>query len=186
MGHFTLGKVWKDKHLIDSDDNDAIENTSFYEINLDPRYFSRDVIDIIGTLLHEMVHYYNKANGIKDCSGQNHNKKFKVAAENVDLIVEKGDSVGWGYTSVSDELRKFIENEIQPDSSVFDYFHSDVIEVDKPRKKRKKNIFKYTCPMCGMEVKGKRDSKIKCGDCEAELEMEDIEDEDIDDDSSDS
>lgn len=170
MGHFSVGKVWKDKHNVEEED------LAMHEINLDPRYFLRDTVDIIGTLLHEMVHYYNNVCGIKDCSGQNHNKKFKAAAERVDLIVEKGDSVGWGYTNVSDDLRMFIENEIKPDDTVFDYFRWELPE-DKSKKKRKKNIFKFTCPECGMEVKSKKGNIIKCGNCDIVLIMEN-EDED--------
>ena len=64
---------------------------------------------IIATLLHEMCHYFNYVNGINDTNGNKHNKKFKKLAESVGLVVEKGKSVGYGYTSLSDELKDYVE-----------------------------------------------------------------------------
>ena len=102
LGHFTLSKVWKDKN------NEESEENAYYEINVDPRWFnSRTPADVAETLLHEMCHYYNKVNDIKDCSGNVHNKKFKSSAEEVGLIVEKGKGVGYGYTSMSEALRAY-------------------------------------------------------------------------------
>ena len=94
LGYFTVDKVWKNKG--DSDKNDGLvaedkEENAFYEINIDPRWFcTRTAADITETLLHEMVHYFNKVNDVKDCSGNVHNKKFKAAAESVGLVVERG------------------------------------------------------------------------------------------------
>lgn len=176
MGYFTLDKVWKDK--TDSEDNLAAEETdteAFYEINIDPRYFyGRDAIAIVGTLLHEMVHYYNKHCGIKDCSGNVHNKKFKKAAENVGLIVIKGKSVGYGYTEVSGELKDYIMTKVNPDESVFEYFRAG----SKPKSKRKKkSLYKFTCPNCGQVAKAKNGAIIKCGTCDVGMDMEDVGDE---------
>lgn len=171
LGHFTLAKVWKDKNDEESEDN------AYYEINVDPRWFnSRTPADVAETLLHEMCHYYNKVNNIKDCSGNVHNKKFKSSAERVGLVVEKGKSVGWGYTSMSDELKAFMEDIVKPSEEAFEYFRSTPMKLSGGGGGRKKNLFKYTCPDCGAEVKGKRDMTIKCGLCDVEMKMEDVED----------
>lgn len=171
LGHFTLAKVWKDKNDEESEDN------AYYEINVDPRWFnSRTPADVAETLLHEMCHYYNKVNNIKDCSGNVHNKKFKSSAERVGLVVEKGKSVGWGYTSMSDELKAFMEDIVKPSEEAFEYFRSTPMKLSGGGGGRKKNLFKYTCPDCGAEVKGKRDMTIKCGICDVEMKMEDTED----------
>lgn len=171
LGHFTLAKVWKDKNDEESEDN------AYYEINVDPRWFnSRTPADVAETLLHEMCHYYNKVNNIKDCSGNVHNKKFKSSAERVGLVVEKGKSVGWGYTSMSDELKAFMEDIVKPSEEAFEYFRSTPMKLSGGGGGRKKNLFKYTCPDCGAEVKGKRDMTIKCGLCDVEMKMEDTED----------
>ena len=168
LGHFTLSKVWKDKNDEESEEN------AFYEINVDPRWFNnRTPADVAETLLHEMCHYYNKMNEIKDCSGNIHNKKFKKSAENVGLVVEKGKSVGWGYTSMSDALKAYMNEVVKPNDAAFEYFRSSPIKLSGGSGGRKKNVFKYTCPECGAEVKGKRDMVIKCGLCDVEMNMED-------------
>lgn len=181
LGYFTVDKVWKNKS--DSDKNNGLvagdkEENAFYEINIDPRWFcTRTAADITETLLHEMVHYFNKVNDVKDCSGNVHNKKFKTAAESVGLVVERGKSVGWGYTSMTDELKEYIDTEVQPKDSVFEYFRAGVIKADTTKKKRKKSLFKYECPKCGTIAKAKKDVKIMCGDCDCQMDIENLEDE---------
>ena len=67
FGWFTLDKVWTNK-----EDTDAK-----YEINIGAEHLQDSTESIVDTLLHEMVHYQNKVNAIRDCNGQVHNKKFK-------------------------------------------------------------------------------------------------------------
>ena len=173
LGHFTLDKVWRDKNNIK--DNLAVadnsDEESYYEINIDPRWFcNRTVEEVVETMIHEMCHYYNKMNDIKDCSGNVHNKKFKSLAESVGLVVEKGKSVGWGYTSLSPELLDYIKETVKPDATAFEYFRAGVLKEIKP--KTKKSIFKYTCPQCGQVAKGKKGIEIKCGYCDVVMEVE--------------
>ncbi|MBS6954260.1 MAG: SprT-like domain-containing protein [Enterocloster asparagiformis] len=167
LGHFTLGKVWRQK------EHDEDENLARYEINLNPLYLNAPVEQIVGTLQHEMVHYANAFYGVKDCNGNVHNKKFKALAEEVGLIVEKGKSVGWGFTEPDDTLLKFIRDTIMPDEKAFDYFRGGDREEEKPPKN--KTSFKYTCPGCDLVVRAKRDKRIVCGTCGCELEMEEDE-----------
>ncbi len=171
LGHFTVDRVWVDKN------NEEDEETSYYEINVDPRWFNtRTPADVAETLLHEMCHYYNKMNGIKDCSGNVHNKKFKSCAEKVGLIVEKGKGVGYGYTSMSEALRAYMDEVVKPSDAAFEYFRTAPVKASEGGEGngRKKSTFKYTCPECGQEVKGKRDTTIKCGICDVVMKMEDI------------
>ena len=171
LGHFTLDKTWKDKN------NESSEENSYYEINIDPRWFNnRTPAEIAETLLHEMCHYYNKMNDIKDCSGNVHNKKFKSSAERVGLVVEKGKGVGYGYTSMSEALRAFMDEVVKPNEVAFEYFRTAPVKLSSGSGGRKKNVFKYTCPECGAEVKGKRDMTIKCGICDVVMKMEDVDD----------
>ena len=170
LGHFTVDRTWKDKN------DEENEETSYYEINVDPRWFnSRTPADVAETLLHEMCHYYNKVNDIKDCSGNVHNKKFKASAERVGLVVEKGKGVGYGYTSMSEALEAYMNEVVQPSEAAFEYFRSVPAKSSGGGGGRKKSIFKYTCPECGAEVKGKRDMAIKCGHCDVLMKMEDEE-----------
>lgn len=77
-----------------------------------------------------------------------------------------------GITELSDTFREYISESIKPDSSVFDYFRSVEKKESKPREKK---TFKYTCPNCGIDVKGKPDVDIKCGKCDVSMEMEESE-----------
>ena len=163
-GHFIEEQTW----------SSLTTNQQWNEINLNPINLDRDVDDIIGVLLHEMVHYYNSMNGINDCSGIRHNKKFKAKAEEVGLVVENDESIGYGITDISDELRDFIDNTIQPNKDAFSIFMDlGFTEEDKETKPRKKTQFKYICPKCGMVAKAKTGLNIVCGVCQVELEMED-------------
>lgn len=175
LGHFTLDKVWRNKQRVEEGKiaMDNSDETAYYEINIDPRWFcNRTAAEVVETLLHEMCHYCNKLSDIKDCNGNVHNKKFKSLAESVGLIVEKGDSVGYGYTSLSDELKEYVEESVKPDAKAFEYFRAGIIEGGA-KKPRTKTLFKYTCPDCGQIAKGKKDIAIKCGLCDVEMDMED-------------
>jgi predicted SprT family Zn-dependent metalloprotease len=178
LGHFSLDKVWRDKKRAEEGNAmaDNSDETAYYEINIDPRWFcTRSAEEVAETLLHEMCHYANKMSDIKDCNGNVHNKKFKSLAERVGLIVEKGKSVGWGYTSLSDELREYIIEEIKPNEKAFEYFRAGVNNIGGIKTPRKKKTFVYTCPDCGQVVKGKRDIAVMCGDCNVDMEIEDDE-----------
>ena len=54
-----------------------------HEINIGAGTLARPIENVVATLLHEMVHYFNHINGVQDCSRGNtyHNGKFRRAAE---------------------------------------------------------------------------------------------------------
>ena len=131
---------------------------------------NRPTEEIVGTIQHEMVHYANRLSEIKDCNGQVHNKKFKELAENVGLFCEKTKKYGYGITSLTEPFRTYIEEYITPKDEVFDYFRCE--EKKRETKPREKKTFKYTCPKCGMDVKAKPDVKVKCGECDVFMNME--------------
>lgn len=59
-------------------------------------------------LLHELAHAENDHQGIRDCAGRRHNKKFKVMAERLGLTVEKG-SLGFAYTDLGQPAKDFLD-----------------------------------------------------------------------------
>ena len=178
IGHFTKDKVWQNKDQVAGTDSGETTD-AFYELNIDPRWFNdHDVFEIVHTLIHEMCHFANRIAGIEDCKGKSHTKDFKRTAESAGLIVNKQRGIGYGDTSLSDDLANFIESSVLPDEDVFKYFR--VIVTEEKKKPKKKNLFEYTCPSCGMVAKAKQDAKIICGMCNVELEMEEI-DEDTED-----
>lgn len=159
LGWFTLDKVWEKK--------DTEEKR--YEINICAEYLSMELHEIVCTLQHEMVHYANKIAEIKDCNGQVHNKKFKVLAEQVGLIVEKSKKYGYGHTSCSDGFKKFIDEVIKPNADSFTYFRN---VPPKEKEKKEKTTFTYICPKCENKVKAKADKNIVCGDCKCNFKMQ--------------
>ena len=81
-----------------------------HEINVGAGTLSRPIENVVATLLHEMVHYYNHVNGVQDCSRGNtyHNKRFKQAAESRGLIISHSEKYGWSHTEPSEELIDFV------------------------------------------------------------------------------
>ena len=89
------------------------------EINLSAEYLARGSDGILETLLHEMAHFYNAINEIKDCSsGQYHNKHFKKAAEMFGLSVKREGTRGYCRTSLTDISQAAIDK-LNVDKSLF-------------------------------------------------------------------
>lgn len=99
-GWFTTWRAW----------DDGSENGR-YEINICAEHLNRPIQETIGTLLHEMVHLFNKMNDVQDCSrsGTYHNKRFKTAAEEHGLVVHKTSKYGFSKTELSDEAITFVD-----------------------------------------------------------------------------
>lgn len=169
-GHFSLNKdTWISK------------NGGTHEINIGAGTLSRPIENVVSTMLHEMVHYFNYINGIKDCSRGNtyHNKQFKSKAEACGLIITHSDTYGWSHTEPSDTILQL----------VLDYDLSDIlinrnemptfatgtmgtksggseIPIAPPRTSSTR---KYVCPCCGMSIRATREVRIECMDCERQM-----------------
>ena len=84
------------------------EEPTISEINICAEALASSTDNIAEVLIHEMVHYANALDGVRDCSAnQYHNKHFRQRAEEVELLVEKSTR-GWSDTSLSDELRSTV------------------------------------------------------------------------------
>ena len=165
-GHFSLNKdTWISK----------LGGT--HEINIGAGTLARPIENVVATLLHEMVHYFNHINGVQDCSRGNtyHNKRFKEAAEARGLIISHSDKYGWSHTEPSDELLEFclkyglteilINRNEQPSFRVGGTgTHSGGAGGALPP--RTSSTRKYICPCCGMSVRATRTVRIACIDCE--------------------
>ena len=99
--------------------DDNVTSKGIPEINISAEYAAGGATPILETLLHEMAHFWNAEHDTKDCTaGQYHNKKFKLAAEQFGLIVERCGSRGWAWTTLAEEGKKAIE-ELNPDREAF-------------------------------------------------------------------
>ena len=168
-GHYTKFDAWS----IDGE-------KGMREINIGAGTLSRPIENVVSTLLHEMCHYWNDLQGVKDCSRGNtyHNKHFKTAAEARDLIVTHHDTYGWAITAPSDALVEFcIENNLSEirlnrnDGTSLRIAgtgthagssggSSNGTQVKKPSSTRK-----YICPCCGLSVRATKAVNIGCLDC---------------------
>lgn len=135
-----------------------IEN---YEINICAEYLNRGVKALAETMLHEMVHLDNVNKGIQDTSnnGFYHNVKYKKAAEQHGLIVEKDNKYGWCRTELNAEAEAFVEGLGFEDTNIVRK------KIEKAKKTSKNNSIKYVCPCCGAIVRATRPVMIGCMDC---------------------
>ncbi len=167
-GHYTKYDAWS----VDG-------NRGMREINIGAGTLSRPIENVVATLLHEMCHYWNDRQGIKDTSRGNtyHNKNFKTAAEARDLIVTHHNKYGWAVTSPSDAIVEFcIENNLTEirlsrndgvslrvsgaGTHAATNGGSNGMRVKKPSSTRK-----YICPCCGISVRATKTVHIGCLDC---------------------
>ena len=152
-----------------------------HEINIGAGTLARPIENVVATLLHEMVHYFNHINGVQDCSRGNtyHNGKFRRAAEERGLIVTHSDKYGWSHTEPSDELLEFVLKyeltDILINRNEQTYLrvgggsgaHSGAGGMVTPP--RTSSTRKYICPCCGMSVRATRTVRIACVDCEEQM-----------------
>ena len=146
-----------------------------HEINIGAGTLSRPIEEVVSTLLHEMVHYYNYERGVQDCSRGNtyHNRKFREEAERRGLIVEHSDKYGWSHTSPSDLLLDFVlDNDLSDiliNRNEFSGFqmggtgtHNGTPITPTAKKSSSR---KYICPCCGTSIRATKKVNIGCLDC---------------------
>ena len=168
-GHFSLNKdTWISK----------LGGT--HEINIGAGTLARPIEEVVATLLHEMIHYFNFIMGIQDCSRGNtyHNRRFKDAAEARGLIITHSEKYGYAHTAPSDELLEFCLRfgltEILINRNEQTYFrvgggsgaHSGASGTVTPRTSSTR---KYICPCCRMSVRATRIVRIACVDCQEQM-----------------
>lgn len=110
------------------------------EINLSAEDMKRPTLDVLASLHHELVHEWNWRHGIRDTakSGR-HNLRFKQAAEDFGLLVEKGSkSQGWAITTYGGATAKMVEDAFGPDEKVFDMARRAAILKERAPTKMKK------------------------------------------------
>ena len=168
-GHYTLFDAWS----VDG-------KQGMREINIGAGTLSRPIENVVATLLHEMVHYFNDKNGVKDCSRGNtyHNRRFKEAAEAHGLTVQHSDKYGWSHTAPSDALLDLVLDygltDILINRNEFSGFqiggtgtHSGTpIGTELPKKSSTR---KYICPCCGMSIRATKEVNIGCLDCSVKM-----------------
>lgn len=80
------------------------DGDSVPEVFLGGEGLSRGALAVLGTLLHEAAHGVAHTRGISDTSRQGrwHNKRFKLLAEELGIVVTLDPGIGWSPTTVPD------------------------------------------------------------------------------------
>lgn len=166
-GHVTVAKAWKRK------------DDWRHELNIGAETLDRPIENVTATMLHEMVHLYNLAHGVQDCSrgGTYHNKRFKEEAERRGLHIEHHDRYGWTITTPSDQLLEYIIEqgwtEIRinrgsswnPPPSTGGKAGNGGTGTATGTAPKKSSTRKYVCPCCKQSIRATKTVNIICGDC---------------------
>ena len=168
-GHYTTFDAWS----IDGE-------KGVREINIGAGTLSRPIENVVATLLHEMCHYWNDRNGVKDTSrgSMYHNKHFRETAEARDLQVTHHDKYGWAITAPTDALVEFclehnlteirlnrIEGiSVRVTGTGTPSGAGDLVSTGTKTKKPSSSR-KYVCPCCGTSVRATKTVNIGCLDC---------------------
>jgi len=113
------------------------------------------------TISHEVAHYKNYVEKVKDCSkNQYHNKKFRDRAESLDLEVKKSGHYGYAFTKPTEVWEKQLKK-FKPDKNAFVLFRNSVGTKEKAPTKMKL----WECS-CGVKVRCAVELNAVCKDCE--------------------
>jgi predicted SprT family Zn-dependent metalloprotease len=149
-----------------------------HEIAMNPATMSRELIDVLGTLVHEMTHLEQQEFGKPGKNG-NHNREWGVLMERIGLIPSNtgqpgGKKTGRQMTHYIDPMGDFLTAASELIDTGFDmpYF-------TRPReaglKKKDLSKVKHTCPCCDFKAWAKQGANLICGDCNEQLVGEDVE-----------
>ncbi len=165
-GHVSVAKTWKRK------------DDWRHELNIGAETLDRPIEHVVATMVHEMVHLYNIAHGVQDCSrgGAYHNRKFRDEAERRGLVIGHHEKYGWTVTEPGDKLLEYIleqgwteiainrgrEGWIPPRSGGAKAGEGG---GEAGGTAKKSSTRKLVCPCCGQSVRATRAVNILCGDC---------------------
>jgi SprT-like family len=162
LGWFTPAKIW------DAGDREL------HEINLVSENLRRGKMQILQTLMHEMIHLYNHQNGIKDTSRGNayHNKKFLHSALmfGFEFLHDKPDSkIGYSMITLTKATYDTLDSFDLEDSAF------DLARKSFAGKEKKKTTWKWTCSCLQPQIvrTTKPELRAICPDCKSWFECQD-------------
>jgi len=153
------------------------------EIALNPSTFhGRKAVEILSTLVHEMVHLWQQHQG-KPSRGGYHNKEWAAQMNAVGLTPTDTGQAGGKQTGP--KVTHMIVHGGPFDCAARDFLLSETMPLygdpntdDAAAKKKAASKTKYTCPTCEQNAWAKPDAHLVCGDCEEPMKPETKEDED--------
>jgi hypothetical protein len=136
----------------------------------------RDPDQVLGTLLHEAAHGVAMVRDVKDTSrqGRYHNKRFKALGEELGLILEEDQRIGWSVTYVPTKTANQYRNELELIQSALVAYR--LAEVAAPGKAKSNNLVSATCG-CDRRIRVAKtvltDAPIMCGSCGGDFTADD-------------
>ena len=156
-GHFTPFTPWTNG------------GESFHEIAFNLEHFTTGA-ELLSTLLHEVAHSLNHANGIQDCSAnQYHNAKFKAQAEALGLKTEEIKGKGHASTSLTEFGAKRWSKALAILTKALELTATG--EGTAKPKGRNTNLLKAQCP-CEQVIRASRgviEAGVRCDSCEGQF-----------------
>lgn len=146
-----------------------------HEIALNPETMSRDLREVLSTLVHEMTHLEQQEYGKPGKKGH-HNREWAGLMERIGLIPTDTGELGGKKTGR--KVTHYIDPEGPFDKAFDALMPFDLPYFTKPReaagaKKKDLSKVKRTCPCCDAKAWAKQGSRIICGDCD-EMMVEEI------------
>jgi predicted SprT family Zn-dependent metalloprotease len=152
------------------------------EIALNPSHFrERTTEQNLSTLVHEMVHLWQHHFGKPSRTGY-HNKEWAAMMKAVGLI--PSDTAAPGGKETGQHVSHYIEAygafnracaELVKRGFIVPYVELWTEGEEKTRKKKAASKTKYTCSSCDLNVWGKPEIKVICGECMEAMEAEEAE-----------
>ena len=165
LGYFS-GNRWEQR----GSDGEVVVD----EIALNPTHFKeRTMAQTLSTLVHEMCHLWQHHFG-NPGRGAYHNKEWATKMLSCGLIPshtgqEGGKQTGQNMTHYIEAGGVFETSCNALLKTGFELRYSDRAVATAKAKKSPNSKTKYSCPSCGLNVWGKPDIYILCGDCSEEM-----------------
>lgn len=166
-GHVSVSNTWF-----------TTDNKAMKELNVSANYLTRDIVEVVTTLIHECCHIYNMENNIKDTSNGYiyHNKRFKKTAEELGKIkIDRHEKYGWTISTPTEEtidfcIRNGLENIMIGRQSEFSFGGftggtSGNTTPPRPATTKPSSTRKYICPCCDNIIRATKEVNVICGDC---------------------
>ncbi|MGL1888712.1 MAG: SprT-like domain-containing protein [Reichenbachiella sp.] len=166
-----------------------------HEISINPTSLAKGHKYLVETLVHEMCHLWQMEFGKPSRTGY-HNKEWAAKMESVGLIPSStggpgGNKTGQRMADYMEEggslevlIQQLPENYWLPFQAMEYVMYAqspDTVEnelsegeiaalAEAHEQKEKKRKRKYSCPSCGVNIWGKPDLNVTCGDCDVRFE----------------
>jgi hypothetical protein len=167
-GHFAAARWQRDED-------------SLAELFVSGEGLRRGSAEVLTTLLHEAAHGLAFARGISDTSreGKYHNKRFKVLAEELGLVIEHDPRIGFSPSTLPPSTAESYAAELDTLGEAITAWRHAEVHVPKPKRTDHNNVVAQ-CE-CPRRIRVARrvlaEAPIVCGACDREFVTEDVGDE---------